>query len=97
MVRYKGTELKCLNWSHEEWLAIKGQYCGWYIFCFTTTSEHSLFFFFFFFFFFFARLHTRVSCTSDCQCRGHKFGSQLGHITFMAVSHEIISTVILCH
>ena len=36
-----------------------------------------------------------VESMSDCRSRGHKFESQLGHITFMAIDHEIISVVIL--
>ena len=32
---------------------------------------------------------------SDCRARGHKFGSQPGHITFVEIDHKIISMVIL--
>ena len=31
----------------------------------------------------------------DCRSSGWKFDFQLGHITFMEINHEIISTVIL--
>ena len=33
--------------------------------------------------------------TSDCRSGAHKFESQHGHITFMEMDHETISTVIL--
>ena len=36
-----------------------------------------------------------VGGTSNCRSRGHRFESQLGHIIFVEICHEIISTVIL--
>ena len=36
-----------------------------------------------------------VRSASDCRFEGHKFNSQLGHITSMENDHEMLSTVIL--
>ena len=36
-----------------------------------------------------------VRSASDCRFEGHKFKSQLGHITSMENDHEMLSTVIL--
>ena len=44
-----------------------------------------------FFVFVCVRLHSTVCSSSDCRFRGHKFRSQLGHITFVETDHEIIS------
>ena len=40
-------------------------------------------------------LHRAVSNASDCRSRGCKFDSQLSHIAFEEIDHEIISVVIL--
>ena len=32
---------------------------------------------------------------SDCRCRGRKFKSQLGYVTFVVIDHEIISMAII--
>ena len=40
-------------------------------------------------------IHNTVCSMSDCGSRGYKFESQLGHITFMEINHEIISTIML--
>ena len=42
-----------------------------------------------------AGLHSSVGGMFDWRSRGHKFESQLCYITFVAIDHEIISTVIL--
>ena len=42
-----------------------------------------------------SQVHSKVGSLSDWRSRGHKFESQLSHITFMEIDHEIISTVIL--
>ena len=44
-----------------------------------------------------ARLHIAISSASDSDCRSRvcQFESQLSHITFVKIDHEIISTVIL--
>ena len=41
------------------------------------------------------QLGSEVSSVSDNKSRGHKFESQLSHILFLEIDHEIISTVIL--
>ena len=41
------------------------------------------------------RLHSAVGGLSDHRSRGHRVKSQLGHIIFMEIDYEIISTVIL--
>ena len=38
--------------------------------------------------------HSTVGSVSDCRFRIYKFISQLGHITFVEIDHEIIPTVI---
>ena len=42
-----------------------------------------------------AKLHREVFSVIDCGSTGSKFESQLGHITFAEIDHEIIFTVIL--
>ena len=42
-----------------------------------------------------ARLHSPVSSTSDSKSWGHKLESQLIHLTFMEIDHEIFPPVIL--
>ena len=41
------------------------------------------------------RLHSTVGSVSDRKSKPHKFESQLGHITFVDIDHEIISMLIL--
>ena len=36
-----------------------------------------------------------IDIESDCRSRGRKFESQLGHITFVAIDHKMISAAIL--
>ena len=42
-----------------------------------------------------AGLHSAVSRAPDCRSRGRKFESQLDHIIFVEIDHEIISIAIL--
>ena len=42
-----------------------------------------------------AGLHSAVGSESDCRSRNYEFESQLGHITFVEIDHEIIFVVIL--
>ena len=42
-----------------------------------------------------ARLHSIDGSTSSLQILGPNFKSQLGHIIFVGIDHEIISVVIL--
>ena len=41
-----------------------------------------------------AGLSSVIGSTSDLRSRGGQFESQLGHMTFMEIDHEIISAVI---
>ena len=40
-------------------------------------------------------LHSAVSGPSNCRSRGCEIEPQLGHITFVEIDHEIISTAFL--
>ena len=40
-------------------------------------------------------LYSAAGSAFDCRSRDHKFESQLRHITFLEIDHEIISIVIL--
>ena len=43
----------------------------------------------------FAGLHSTVGSATDCRSRGCKLESLLGHISYVEVDHEIVSTVVL--
>ena len=74
---------------------------GVYVICQTRTSGESWsngilhFYFHSFLLCFVATLHGAVGSLSDCRSKGRKLKSQLGHVTFAEIDHEIISTVIL--
>ena len=40
-------------------------------------------------------LHSAIGSAFHCRPRDSKFESQLGHVAFIEINHEIISTVII--
>ena len=73
---------------HKDNISVSVGLCEWVIWSYCLYCKYKLMFVY-------ARLHSAGSSASDCRARGHKFESQLGHITFMETDHEIISTAIL--
>ena len=42
---------------------------------------------------FLAGVHSSIESAYDCCSKGRKFESQLSHITFVNIDHELLSTV----
>ena len=40
------------------------------------------------------RFHSAIGSASGCRCKGRRFEIQLGHLTFVEIDNEIISSVI---